>query len=79
VGGIAQRNQDRDVPDQGQPETFEEPQTNHIGMNIESYARAALGEGRFHIDDDGILHTVAALEAVFKSADANGAWQQIAG
>jgi predicted dehydrogenase len=62
----------------GEPETFEAPQTNHIGMNIESFARAALGEGAYHIDDAGILHTVAALEAVFKSADANGAWQQIA-
>ena len=62
----------------GQPETFEAPSTNHIGMNIESFARAALGEGQFHIDDDGILHTVAALEAVFRSADANGAWQRIA-
>jgi predicted dehydrogenase len=61
----------------GEPQTFEAPQTNHIGMNIESFARAALGDGRFHIDDDGILHTVAALEAVFLSADANGAWQQI--
>ncbi len=62
----------------GTPETFEAPQTNHIGMNIESFARAALGEGSYHIDDDGILHTVAALEAVFNSADAGGAWQQIA-
>jgi predicted dehydrogenase len=63
----------------GEPETFETPETCHITMNIESFARAALGEGQFHIDDDGILHTVAALEAVFKSADAKGAWQQIAG
>jgi predicted dehydrogenase len=62
----------------GKLETFDAPQTNHIGMNIESFARAALGDGAFHIDDDGILHTVAALEAVFKSADAGGAWQQIA-
>jgi predicted dehydrogenase len=62
----------------GKLEMFEAPQTNHIGMNIESFARAALGEGAFHIDDEDILHTVAALEAVFKSADAGGAWQQIA-
>jgi predicted dehydrogenase len=61
----------------GEPQTFEAPQTNHIGMNIESFARAALGGGPFHIDDEGILHTVAALEAVFRSADASGAWQQI--
>jgi predicted dehydrogenase len=62
----------------GEPEMFEAPQTNHIGLNIESFARAALGDGRYHIDDDGILHTVAALEAVFRSADAGGAWQQVA-
>jgi predicted dehydrogenase len=61
----------------GQPQTIEAPATNHIGMNIESFARAALGEAQYHIDDDGILHTVAALEAVFRSAEANGAWQQV--
>ncbi len=62
----------------GEPQTFEAPQTNHIGTNIESFARAALGECSYHIDDEGILHTVAVLEAVFRSTDANGAWQQIA-
>jgi predicted dehydrogenase len=62
----------------GEPVTSEAPATNHIGMNIESFARAALGEAKFHIDDEGILHTVAALEAVFRSAETNGTWQQIA-
>jgi len=61
----------------GEPTTLEAPPTNHIGMNIDSFARAALGEAAFHIDDEGILHTVAALEAVFRSADAGGAWQDI--
>jgi predicted dehydrogenase len=60
-----------------EPEVKDLPQTNHVGANIESFARAALGQGQFHIDDDGILHTVAALEAVFKSTDANGAWQTV--
>jgi predicted dehydrogenase len=60
-----------------EPETVELPQTNHIGMNLESFARAALGQGSFHIDDAGILDTVAALEAVFRSTAAAGAWQQI--
>jgi predicted dehydrogenase len=60
-----------------QPDTIDLPNTNHIGMNIESFARAALGEGAYHIDDDGILHTVAALDAVFRSAAADGAWQQV--
>ncbi len=62
----------------GKPETIEVPQVNHIGANLDSFAAAALGQGRFQIDDAGILHTVAALEAVFDSAAANGAWHDIA-
>jgi predicted dehydrogenase len=62
----------------GEPQTFDAPETYHITMNVESFARAALGETPFHIDDEGILHTVAALEAVFRSAEADGAWQQVA-
>lgn len=61
----------------GEPTVIETPPTNHIAMNIDSFAGAALGEAPFHIDDAGILHTVAALEAVFRSADADGAWQRI--
>src|SRR5262245_17309062 len=61
----------------GKVETYDVPQTNHIGMNIESFARAALGKGPYQIDDAGILHTVATLEAVFKSAETNGAWQTV--
>src|SRR5262245_60787935 len=53
----------------GKPETFDVPQTNHIGANLDSFAAAALGQGKFQIDDAGILHTVAALEAVFDSAE----------
>src|SRR3954453_1719364 len=60
-----------------EPETVDLPPTNHIGMNLESFARAALGQGAFHIDDDGILHTVAALEAVFRSAAAAAGWENI--
>jgi len=62
----------------GKPETFELPQTNHIGANLDSFAAAALGKARFQIDDDGIVHTVAALEAVFDSAEKNGAWRDLA-
>jgi predicted dehydrogenase len=58
----------------GKPETFDVPQTNHIGANLDSFAAAALGQGRFQIDDAGIVHTVAALEAVFQSAERNGEW-----
>jgi predicted dehydrogenase len=62
----------------GEPVSFDAQQTNHIGMNIESFARAALGQGAFQIDDAGIIHTVAALEAVFRSVETNGTWQPIA-
>ena len=62
----------------GKPETFDVPQTNHIGANLDSFAAAALGTGKFQIDDAGIVHTVAALEAVFDSAERNGAWRDIA-
>jgi predicted dehydrogenase len=61
----------------GEPETRDLPPTNHVGENLESFAAAALGQGKFHIDDDGILHTVAALEAVFRSTEKNGAWQDV--
>jgi hypothetical protein len=36
-----------------------------------------LGQGKFPISPDGILQTAAALEAVFKSVDANGAWMTV--
>ena len=63
----------------GKPETFEVPQTNHIGANLEFVRRAPRsGKAKFQIDDDGIVHTVAALEAVFDSAERNGAWRDIA-
>jgi predicted dehydrogenase len=62
----------------GKAETFDLPQTNHIGANLDSFAAAALGQAQFQIDDAGIVHTVAALEAVFDSAERNGAWRDIA-
>ena len=62
----------------GKPETIELPQTNHIGANLDSFATAAMGQGEFQIDDAGIIHTVAALEAVFDSAERNGEWRSIA-
>jgi predicted dehydrogenase len=62
----------------GRPETIELPLTNHIGANLDSFATAAIGQGKFQIDDAGIIHTVAALEAVFDSAERNGEWRHIA-
>ena len=50
---------------------------NHLGRNIEFFAKAALGQGAFPISPAGILQTAAALEAVFKSVDANGKWMDV--
>jgi predicted dehydrogenase len=62
----------------GKPETVNMPETNHIGANLDSFAAAALGQGEFQIDDASIVHTVAALEGVFDSAERQGAWRDIA-
>ncbi len=59
------------------PEVRDFPAVNHVGQNLESFAAAALGKGKFHIDEAGIIHTVAALEAVFRSAESGGAWQAV--
>src|SRR5262249_6299338 len=61
----------------GGVEAFDVPAANHIGQNLESFAGAALGQGHYHIDDDAILHTIAALDALFRSTAADGAWQEI--
>jgi predicted dehydrogenase len=62
---------------QDEPEVFDYPADNHLGMNLDFFAKAAMGQGTFPIPPDGILQTAAALEAVFKSADANGAWMAV--
>jgi len=60
-----------------EPEVIDKPADNHLGRNLDYFAKAALGQGAFPISPDGILQTAAALEAVFKSADAGGAWQTV--
>jgi predicted dehydrogenase len=60
-----------------EPETIDRPAENHLGRNIADFVRAASGQGAFPIGHAGILQTAAALEAVFKSADADGAWQTV--
>ena len=59
------------------PEAFDLPADNHLGRNLDYFAKAVLGQGKFPISPDGILQTAAALEAVFKSVDANGAWMTV--
>ena len=60
-----------------EPEVIDRPADNHLGRNLDYFARAALGQGTFPIPPAGILQTASALEAVFKSADANGAWMMV--
>ena len=60
-----------------EPEAFDYPADNHLGRNLDYFAKAAMGQGAFPISPEGILQTAAALEAVFKSADADGAWMAV--
>jgi predicted dehydrogenase len=59
----------------GEPVIEDFPAVNHLGENLEAFAVAALGRGTFPIDPAGILQTAAALDAVFRSVEADGAWQ----
>jgi predicted dehydrogenase len=60
-----------------EPEVIDCAADNHLGRNLDYFAKAVLGQGAFPISPDGILQTAAALEAVFKSADADGAWMTV--
>jgi predicted dehydrogenase len=59
------------------PEIVDYPHEVHLGRNIDDFAEAVLNKTAFPIDHAGILQTVGALEAVFKSVDANGAWMEV--
>jgi predicted dehydrogenase len=60
-----------------EPEVIDKPADNHLGRNLDYFAKAVMGQGAFPIPPEGILQTAAALEAVFKSADADGAWMAV--
>jgi predicted dehydrogenase len=60
-----------------EPEVIDRPADFHLGRNLDYFAKAALGQGTFPIPPAGILQTAAALEAVFKSVDANGTWMTV--
>jgi len=60
-----------------EPEIIDRPTDNHLGRNLDYFAKAALGQGTFPISPAGILQTAAALDAVFKSVDANGTWMAV--
>jgi len=58
-------------------EVIDKPADNHLGRNLDYFAKAALGQGTFPISPAGILQTASALEAVFKSVDADGKWMNV--
>jgi predicted dehydrogenase len=58
-------------------EVIDRPADNHLGRNLDYFAKAAMGQGAFPISPEGILQTASALEAVFKSVDADGAWMAV--
>lgn len=58
-------------------EVIDRPADNHLGRNLDYFAKAALRDGAFPISPEGILQTASALEAVFKSVDADGAWMTV--
>jgi predicted dehydrogenase len=60
-----------------EPEVLDYPSDNHLGRNLDYFAKAALGQGTFPIPPEGILQTAAALEAVFKSVEADGVWMTV--
>jgi len=61
----------------GEPDVEDFAAIDHLGENLEAFAAAALGRGAFPIDPVGILQTAAALDAVFRSVEADGAWQDV--
>jgi len=60
-----------------EPEVIERPAENHLGRNLDYFGKAVLGQGAFPIPPAGILQTAAALDAVFRSVDAKGAWMEV--
>ena len=60
-----------------EPEIIDRPADFHLGRNLDYFAKAAMGQGTFPISPAGILQTVAALEAVFRSVEADGAWMAV--
>jgi predicted dehydrogenase len=61
----------------GEPETRDFATIDHLGENLEAFAVAASERRPFAIDAGGILQTAAVLDAVFRSAEADGAWQDV--
>jgi predicted dehydrogenase len=61
----------------GEPEVRDFPAANHLGENLDAFAAAAAARRPFEIAPDGILQTAAALDAVFRSAEADGVWQMV--
>jgi predicted dehydrogenase len=61
-----------------EPEEMDFPAYDHLREHVEAFAAAALGRSKPPIEPDEILHTVAVLDALFRSVDADGRWQTVA-
>ncbi|HLH91027.1 MAG TPA: Gfo/Idh/MocA family oxidoreductase [Xanthobacteraceae bacterium] len=61
----------------GAPEVRDFPAADHLGENLDAFAAAAIAHRPFDIAPAGILQTAAALDAVFRSVEADGAWQMV--
>ena len=48
------------------------PPTNTVKANIEQWAAAALGIGRYRFSDEQLVHNIEILEAIVESADTGG-------
>ena len=77
LGRERERDQADCVPRRQGVGGLDHPPDNHLGRNLDYFAKAALGQGAFPISPAAILQTAAALEAVFKSVDADGAWMAV--
>ncbi len=75
VGGVAVGNQSHCVRPRRQAAGDRDAAGQSYRPELDSFAAAALGKGQYQIDDAGILHTVATLEAVFDPAERNGEWR----
>jgi hypothetical protein len=72
LGGECERDPVHRLPRRRQPAPV-----NHLGENVEVFAAAALARDEFPVDAAGILQTVSALDTVFRSVEAGGAWQAV--
>ena len=63
----------------GRRETREFAAAPAVLANLEAFGDAVAGKALYPVTDAELVGTIAALEAVFKSADRGGAVEEVAG